>query len=63
MAIGTSALFSGIAPGDLERMLPCLNAREKTYQRGQYLLHASLPAPMRVSYHYCKQFDACISQT
>ena len=40
MAIGTSALFSGIAPGDLERMLPCLNAREKTYQRGQYLLHA-----------------------
>ena len=40
MAIGTPALFSGIAPGDLERMLPCLNAREKTYQRGQYLLHA-----------------------
>lgn len=40
MAIGTSALFSGIAPSDLERMLPCLNAQEKTCQRGQYLLHA-----------------------
>ena len=40
MAIATSALLCGIAPQDLERMLPCLNALEKTYQRGQYLLHA-----------------------
>lgn len=40
MALGISALFSGIAPRDVERMLPCLNARERSCTRGEYLLRA-----------------------
>ena len=33
------ALFRGIAPQDCEKVLGCLGAQERTYSKGEYIVH------------------------
>lgn len=40
----SSPIFSGIAAEEITALLGCLSARERTYEKGEYLLRAGEPA-------------------
>ena len=40
ITLAGSALFAGIAPSEMEAMLPCLEAVEKSYNKGERLMRA-----------------------
>ncbi len=41
--ISKSALFRGIAPGEIEAMLHCLQARTRAYRKGERIYHMGQP--------------------
>ncbi len=37
-------MFAGIAAGEMERLLPCLGARERSYEKGEMIFQAEAPS-------------------